>query len=135
MAITSYQGAQNTEMWVDDLPYITYKAIEAEHEEAARRYLTTQLEISRGGHNLLIKDREVIVAVTNNVVGLYLLYQPGKRNSIPALLIGKNPDGSVNLVASENGTALGFFLGVPTYTLSSGNDASQPYAKPATEVQ
>jgi len=74
------------------------------------------------------------VSLTNTTDGLYLLYQPGKRNGIPALCIGKNPDGSVNLVGAEGGTNLGFYLGVPTYT-SNANDASKPYAKAATKVE
>jgi hypothetical protein len=69
----------------------------------------------------------------NNSV-VYLLYQQGKRNPVPVLLIQTNPDGTGNFIQVDGSGKFNFILGLPTRA-PYGDDANQSYAIRATKVE
>lgn len=87
--------------------------------------------------DLWVKARDERTKGQNDVLiaaqGVYLLYQPGKRNPVVTMKIGKNPDGTVNLIGVNDDGNLGFYFNVPTSLYR--DDANQPYARAATKVE
>lgn len=73
-------------------------------------------------------------ALENSTKTVYMLFEPGKRNPTPVLLVQKNPDGTGNFIQVDGNGKFNFILSLPT-NRPYQDDASKGYAVPATGVE
>lgn len=82
------------------------------------------------------------VAISGSANNVFLLFAPGRRNPIPALLLNTNPDGTVNLLSTNGSGSVDFSFSVPVGQTYGGNlqdyrgndNASAPLALRATNI-